>query len=88
MPLKSVISFLRCRMKEEVDYLLYREIVAENIATIANGKVTQNRISYSQERKKIYGEIKQDLRTAKEIVNDTFKRFGLKIKTEGQSELI
>lgn len=88
MPLKSVVSFLKCRMREEADLLYYREIIAENIATIGNGKITQTRISYSQERKKIYGEIKQDLRTAKEIVNDTFKRFGLKIKTEGQSELI
>lgn len=87
MSLKAVVKFLDYRFKQTDEEVLFKTIIAEYLATIGVGKTTSERISFSEERNKIYGiKSKKDERSAEEIIKDTFKKHGIKIK--GKEEAI
>lgn len=81
MSLKAVVKFLDYRFKQSEEELLFKSIMAEVVATIGIGKVTKERISFVEKRNIIYGvETHRDERSAEEIIDDTFKKHGLKRK--------
>ncbi len=87
MSLKAVVKFLDYRFKQTEEEVLFKTIVAEYLATIGTGKQTAERISFIEKRNQIYGiAVQKDERSAKEIIRDTFKKHGIKIK--GKEEAI
>lgn len=77
---KAVVRLVDYRLKLYEEDLLYKSITAEYLATIAMGRTTETRISFVQERKKIYeDETEKDTRTAEEIICDTCRKHGIKI---------
>lgn len=84
MSMEAVVEYLNYRLKLSQEDILYKAIVAENIAMIASGRRTEKLISFLEERKKIYGEQnkeeeEEDTRTAQEIIDDTCKKHGIKV---------
>jgi len=87
MSLKAVVKFLDYRFKQIEEDVLYKSITAEYMATIGVGKTNTERISFVEGRNKIYGiKVQKDERSAEEIIRDTFKKHGIKIK--GKEEAI
>lgn len=81
MKIKAVVRYIDYRFKQKSEETVFRTIMAEYTATVGVGKVSQKRLSFIEERNKIYGiETPKDERTAEEIIVDTFKKHGLKIK--------
>lgn len=70
------------RLKKDEERAMFECFVAENLATISAGMHTKERIGYIDKYNKLWGyaENKKDNRSAKEIISDTFKRHGLRIK--------
>lgn len=69
---------------------MFECFVAENLATISAGMKTKERMGYIEKYNKLWGydNVKEDKRTAQEIISDTFKAHGLRIKkhTEAVNE--
>lgn len=81
MSLKAIVELLGYRLKKDEEETLHKIFVAENLATMSAGMKTQERIGFMQTYKKIWDiKDKEDNRTADEIIEDTFKKHGLKIK--------
>lgn len=80
-----MVKYIDYRFKQSEEDLLYKSIIAEYIANIGTGRQGEKRISFIEERNKIYGiKTEKDERTAGEIVADTFKKHGIKIRRKGE----
>lgn len=77
MSLKSIVEYIKTRSDDYECEELYRSLTAEYIAVIATGKRSEKYLSYAKERDVFLGERKKDLRSAKEIIIDTFKKHNL-----------
>ena len=83
MSFKAVNALLEYKLKERDEWVLYEVITAETLATLGSNMKMTKRISFIEERNKIYGiELQKDERSAEEIIADTFKKHGIKIKEE------
>ena len=82
MSFKALNRYLLARIQQEREVRTYRDLVAEYIANIGSLGHPEVRISYVQERQKIYGDYVEDKRSAKEIVEDVFKKHNLTLKEE------
>lgn len=84
MTLKAVVKYIDYRLKHNEDDFLYRAIVAESLATIAVGKKSGERVSYINEHNKLFNinNKKEDKRSAKDIIKDTFKAHNITIREE------
>lgn len=80
MTIKAVVSYLNYRLKANEEQTLFEIFVAENLATISAGNKYRERMSYVQQRNKIWGiEKPKDTRTARQIIDDTFAARGIKV---------
>lgn len=80
-----MVKYIDYRFKQYEEDLLYKSITAEYLANIATGRRGETRISFIEERNKIYGiKAEKDERSAEEIINDTFKKHGIKLKNKGE----
>lgn len=82
MSLKAVVRYINYRFKQNEDDFLYKALTAEYQSVLCTGIFREvQRISYVEEHNKIYGiKTKKDERTAREIVEDTFKKHGIKMR--------
>lgn len=86
MSLKAVVRFLDYRFHQFEEDLLYKSIMAEYMSLVGTGKQSENRISFVEKRNEIYGiKTKKDERSAEEIIDDTFKKHGIKIKRKEEA---
>ena len=80
MTLRSVVSYLDYRLKANEEQTLFEVFVAENLATMAAGQKYKQRMSYSEQRNKLWGvTAKGDTRSGRQIIEDTFAKRGVKI---------
>lgn len=84
MSLRAVVQYLDYRLKKDAEDQFYKVVTAEHLATLAAGMRTNERIGFLDKVNKIWGIAPvEDKRTAKEIIEDTFKKHGIQIKKEG-----
>lgn len=84
MSLKAVVQYLDYRLKIDREQSFFREFVAENIATLAANMKTKERVGYTSGRDSIWGRvIEKDTRSASQIIDDTFRKHGLRLKKGG-----
>lgn len=89
MSARAVINYLDYRLKQEAERRLFESFMAENSATRTAQMKTKTRVSYTQQRNKIWGVAqKEDNRTAMEIIADVFKKHGLTLEEGGNNEHI
>lgn len=80
MTLRAVVSYLDYRLKANEEQTLFEVFVAENLATMAAGQKYKQRMSYSEQRNKLWGvTAKGDTRSGRQIIEDTFAKRGVKI---------
>ena len=81
--LKAVVNYLNCRFRQNSEEEMYKAIIAEYIAVLAKNICRiEKPVSYVEQVKKLRGEYKEDNRTAKEIIKDTFDMFGIEVVEE------
>ena len=81
MSLRAVVSYLDYRLKKDYEKQLFEIFVAEHLSIVASGRYTKEPNSYIEKVNKLWGKKeKKDERTAKQIIEDTFKKHGIKIK--------
>lgn len=87
MSLKAVVKYLDYRLKKDEEEILYRKITAEYLGVMGRGMKTETKISFVEERNKIWGGAPvEDNRTAQEVINDTAKKHGINIIKKGGAE--
>ena len=86
MSLKAVVKYIDYRLKRDTEQSLFECWLSENIVTIASGYKLKERVSYTETRNEIWQKKTQDTRTAKEIIADTLKKHGIKIKGSKANE--
>lgn len=80
MTLRAVVSYLGYRLKANEEQTLFEVFVAESLATMSAGQKYKERMSYSEQRNKLWGVIaKGDTRSGRQIIEDTFAKRGVKI---------
>lgn len=81
MTFKAVVAYLDYRLRANEEQTLFEEFVAENLATMTAGQRYKERMDYLDKRNAVWGEEKKkDIRTARQIINDTFAARGVKVK--------
>lgn len=81
MGLRAVVKYVDYRLKRDEEQSLFEQWVAENLSTIAAGMRTKDRFSYTEQRERVWGRAKPtDTRSAEQIIADTMKRHGIKIR--------
>ena len=69
------------RLKKDNEQTLYECFVAESLDVMSAGMKRTGLFDYIKKRNAIWGEKeKEDTRSARQIIDDTFKKHGLKIK--------
>ena len=87
MTFKAVVSYLDYRLRANEEQTLFEVFVAENLATISAGNRYKERMGYSEKRNAIWGEEKKkDMRTARQIIDDTFAARGVKVKWKNKEK--
>lgn len=80
MTFRAVVSYLDYRLKSNEEQTSFEIFVAESLATMAAGKKYKERMSYSEQRNKLWGVIANgDTRSGRQIIEDTFAKRGVKI---------
>ena len=81
MDLRSAVRFLEYRLRQEAEQSAYRTVSAQSLALMASGRFTKNTVNYLEIVSEIYGgKTANDTRTAAEIISDTAKKFGVKVR--------
>ena len=80
MTFRAVVAYLDYRLKANEEQALFEVFVAESLATMAAGQKYKQRMSYSEQRNKLWGvTAKGDTRSGRQIIEDTFAKRGVKI---------
>ena len=81
MGLRAVVKYIDYRLKRDTEQSLFEQWVAESLSTIAAGMRTKDRFSYTEQRERVWGRVKpKDTRSAEQIIADTMRRHGIKIR--------
>lgn len=78
MPLRAINNYLEYRLKNDEDLLLWRIDMSAAVNVMATQDMKMKEFSqYAEKRKLLFR--KQDTRTAKQIIDETLKRHGIKV---------
>lgn len=82
MSLRAIVEYLGYRLKKDEDENIYRLYTGESLTRLARLETpAREPISYVKVYQKLWGvKTKEDKRSANEIIEDTFKKHGIKIK--------
>ena len=80
MDLRCAVRYLNYRLRETAESELYRAVTAQSLAILASGRNTKTVIDYPSLVAELYGVQKRDERTAEQIILDTAKKFGVKVR--------
>jgi len=77
---KELIYYLNHKINQLILDTSYRDYEGKILLTMASNCHIENGKDFSDIRKMLFGKIKIDMRSGEEIISDTFKKHGLKIK--------
>ena len=80
MTFRAVVAYLDYRLKANEEQTLFEVFVAENLATMAAGQKYKQRMSYINKRNELLGITQKDIRSARQIIEDTFTVRDVKVK--------
>lgn len=84
MPLSLIIGYIDYKLRKNAEELAYKMFMSEHISMLVNGMRPQKKLSFIEMRKDIWDTVtkettKKDMRTAQQIINDTFCVRNMKI---------
>lgn len=77
-------AYIRHKVNESLEKMVHEDYIAKLLFTLASGQVISQGREYHEVRESIYKPILIDTRSADDVIADTLKKHGLRLKEEGK----